>query len=346
MSDDSASTSSSQKRVGGLFQSPPAKRAKDTSDPDDSSSSSDGDDLQIFTPDEMMVKGLLLLGWTEHQIGRVQDVTNLERFRSHFGADPDVLAQIWEDLQTTEIAAANINRHFTDRMKKDVKDFFATMHFLKRYETENERERTWRSSKNTIRRNGWFYVDHIRALKADKIVWPKSFGDLIWVLTVDGTHLRTYEPNHPELPKDPANFSYKHHCAGYNYEIALSLTESKLIWMSGPWPAGTYNDIKIFKEKGLARKLQKHGKKGIADSGYNGYPQLLSLPNNKHDDKEVMQFKSRARLRHEGFNRMLKTFDCLSDTFRHSKEQLQACFETVAVVVQYKMERGYPLYDI
>ena len=134
MSPRDCSGSSSQRRVAeGLLQHATKKRANAAAE--SSSSSDDDDDLQIFTPDEMMAKGLLLLGWTEHQIERVKDVTNLERFRSHFGADPDVLAQIWEDLQTTKIAAANINGHFTDRMKKDVKDFFATMHFLKRYES-------------------------------------------------------------------------------------------------------------------------------------------------------------------------------------------------------------------
>ena len=272
----------------------------------------------------------------------------MERFRSHFGADPDVLAHIWEDLQTTSLPEANINRHFTARKKKELKPFFAAMHFLKRHETENERERTWKRSKNTLRRDDWFYVDKIRALKTVKITFPtlKELGDLIWILSVDGTHLRTEEPTHPDLPKDPANFSYKHHCAGFNYEIALSLAESRLIWMSGPHEAGTYNDVKIFKEMGLACKLKQLGKKGIADSGYNGYPNLLSLPNNSHDDKEVAKFKTRARQRHEGFNRMLKTFDCVSDRFRHSKERLQACFEAVAVVVQYKMEHGYPLFDI
>ena len=109
---------------------------------------------------------------------------------------------------------------------------------------------------------------------------------------------------------------------------------------------GTYNDNKIFKEKGLGRKLKKLGKKGIADGGYPGYPSLLSLPNNSHDEPEVRKFKSRARLRHESFNRMLKTFECLSGTFRHGKARLQTCFEACAVITQYKMERGCPLYDI
>ena len=249
-----------------------------------------------------------------------------------------ILICVRRSVQTT-IKEANINRHFTERKPKNVKDFFAAMHFLKRYDTENERERTWKKSKNTLRRDSWFYyVDKIRALKKVKIKFPtlKDLGDLIWILTIDGTHLRSEEQPHESLPKDPAYFSYKHHCAGFNYELALSLTESRLIWMSGPHEAGAYNDIKNFKEKGLGSKLKKLGKKGIADSGYNGYPDLLSTPNNSHDDKETAKFKTRARQRHEGYNRMLKTFDCLSSTFRHSKDRLQACFEAVAVVVRVR----------
>ena len=302
--------------------------------------------LVIFSPREMLNEGLLLLGWTQKKIDRVEESTNSIRFRSHFNCNPPVAAQIWEDLQTTKIEGANINEHSTKRKPKSLRDFLAAMHFLARHGTENEREPLWKKSKNTLRRDTWVYIDCIRALKAEKIVWPKDFGDLIWVLTVDGTHLRSHEPGDTDIPKDPAYFSYKHHCAGFNYELALSLTESRLIWMSGPHAAGTYNDTKIFKEKGLAHKLKKAGKKGIADGGYNGYSSLLSLPNNSHDDPEVRKFKSRAWLCHESFNRMLKTFKCLSETFRHSRECLQACFEACAVVTQYKMERGYPLYSI
>ena len=64
--------------------------------------------LLIYTEDEILDEGLRALSWEPFQIQRVKIETNIERFRSHFGAHPCVLAQIWEDLQTTTIANANI----------------------------------------------------------------------------------------------------------------------------------------------------------------------------------------------------------------------------------------------
>ncbi len=126
----------------------------------------------------------------------------------------------------------------------------------------------------------------------------------------------------------------------------MSLFESRLIWISGPHKAGEYNDIKIFKEKGLKALLEATGKKVIGDQGYQGYPSLISLYNS-FDAEEVREFKSRARNRHEKFNGMLKTFECLDSRFRHGREKLQACFEATAVIVQYKMTMmDEPLFDI
>ena len=167
-----------------------------------------------------------------------------------------------------------------------------------------------------------FFVGKIRALKALKIRWPSdNYGKLKWILSVDGTHIRTQEPNCKDLPQDPSYFSFKHKCAGYNYEIGLSLHKSKLIWFAGPYKAGTYNDIKVFTDKGLKAKLQSLGKMGIGDHGYHGYPKLIST-NNSHDSDEVRRFKIRARQRHEQYNRKLKEFACLGHMVRHKKGKL------------------------
>ncbi|CAB9510992.1 hypothetical protein SEMRO_462_G148040.1 [Seminavis robusta] len=110
--------------------------------------------------------------------------------------------------------------------------------------------------------------------------------------------------------------------------------------------------FQIFSECGLADKLRRIKKKCISDGGYRGFPDLVSTPNNAYDLPEVQKFKSRARLRHERYNGMLKTFHCLSESFRHgkshadSKAKLCSCLEAVAVIVQYRMEYGEPLYDI
>lgn len=313
---------------------------------DDSSSgssiSSGGllDDLDIRTVDEMLVVGLGYQKYAEHQVWKVKRETSNERFRKAYGADPHVYAQLWEDIQTTDTPEARL-----DPADRNIKYFFMTLHFLKKYDTEEDSASMFRMNDNYVRKYKWLYIDKIRALIVEVVKWPDFHDDDIWVVTVDGTHFRSEEPAHPDFPKDTAAFSFKHHCAGFNYEVGLSLWESKLIWFKGPFLAGEYNDLKIFTEAGLMEKLKSTGKKGIADGGYAGYPSLLSTPNT-HDRPNVAKFKSRARLRHEKYNGMCKEFDCLDERFRHTQQKLQACFETVAVIVQYKMAMGTPLYDI
>jgi hypothetical protein len=302
------------------------------------------EDLEIYTEDEMLDHGLLAVGWKHDEFSHLQHKTKVERFRSEYGARPAVLAQLWEDLQTTKVERANILKAKIRKLKL----FFAAMHFLKRYPKETERLRMWKMSENTARRTCWTMVDCIGALKAVKIVWPDDnfgTGEWGWGPSVDGVHFHSEEKAHATLPKDPGLFSFKHNAAGFLYEIGLSMAESSCVWINGPFEAGTYNDVKVFREKGLYNKLKATKKRMIADGGYRGYPKIVSTPN-PLDSEEVKLFKSRARMRHEKFNGTIKTFECLDSRFRHSKERLQTCFEAVVVVVQYMMEMGEPLYDI
>ena len=300
-------------------------------------------DVEIYTPEEMLAKGLKVLGWDKtNMTSRLTTQTKKDRFRGLYGSNPHVVAQIWEDLQTTTFDEARI-----DLSRRNLLHFFWAMHFLRKYPKSLDAEQVWKVSENTYVKYSWYYVEKVRALKALKLGWPSdNFGDDIWIGTVDGTHFRNQEIAHPDIPKDPSIFSFKHHSAGFNYEIVVALRESKIVWFSGPHEAGDWNDIKIFAHKGLKAKLKALGKKVIADKGYKGYPKLISLPNS-YDTKEVSKFKSRARCRQEKLNGKIAEFECMNNIgFRHSKEKLQACFEAVAVIVQYKMEMGEPLYDI
>ena len=173
-------------------------------------------------------------------------------------------------------------------------------------------------------------------------------------MSVDGTHLVSLEPGNEDLPKDPAYFSFKHHSAGFNYEVGIDLFKSRCIWLRGPYKAGEYNDAKVFSECGLQAKLRAAGKKAIADEGYRGFPNEISTANSL-DSEEVSKFKVRARQRHEVYNGKLKLFAILGEEFRcknnktealTAAEKLQIVFEAVNVLVQYKMEMGEPLFDI
>jgi hypothetical protein len=173
-----------------------------------------------------------------------------------------------------------------------------SMHHLKRYPTELEREPLFDVDCSKGRDWVWFFVEKVQQLKAEKIVWPAdNFGDDLWVLIVDGTHCWIQEPKHATWSQDRSFYTHKYGKAGINYELAIALFDSKLIWMNGPFKAGEA-DNRTFKIRGLKQKLQEMNKRGIADGGYPGNPTLLSTPNN-HDSKPAKLFKSRALKRHE-----------------------------------------------
>jgi DDE superfamily endonuclease len=323
-----------------------------SSDSSDSSDSSEGENILVLTGEEILKHGLLLLGWTEKQLNRKGD--HLEKhtawFQCDFGASHHVVAQIFSDLQTTDIAAAQIHSATTN----DLDHLLFAFHFLKVYPTEGQRQNKWHQCDKTLRENGWDMLLRIQALKATKIKWPTDaeIADNIWIGSVDGTHVKTVEPTHPMLPKDTKAFSYKNKAAGLSYEIVVSLWESRIIWINGPYPA-SYHDSTIFDVPGgLRNKLQGTGKRLIGDKGYSAHDDIVSIMN-AHDSPEVSKVKTRARLRHEGVNSKIKTLRVTdSARFRHmgvhkdGQDKFKICFEAAVVVTQYKMEITEPLFDI
>jgi hypothetical protein len=64
-----------------------------------------------------------------------------------------------------------------------------------------------------------------------------------------------------------------------NYKLGISISESKLLWMNGPFKAGG-NDKKVLKKEGLVKaKLLAIGKKAIGDCGYFGHQEVMACPN-------------------------------------------------------------------
>jgi hypothetical protein len=293
----------------------------------------------IISPDEMMKIGLKLAGYKQRLVDRAKKETNIERFKAQYRSSPAVVAAIWEDLQLTEIPEAHV--HDKDRK---IKFFLISLHHLKRYPTKYEREAKFDVSLMWGRDWCWFFVEKIQALKAEKIVWPEdNFGDDIYVITVDGTHCWIQEPQHPAWSQDSWYFSHKYGKARLSYELGISISESKLVWMNGPFMAGK-NDLQIFM-KALKQKLRTAGKLSIGDGGYAGHPYQCSTPNN-HNSSSLKKFKSRALKKHERFNGLTKAFDCLSGRFRHSVDRSANCFEAVCVICQYQIEMECPLFEV
>ena len=253
-----------------------------------------------------------------------------------------MVAKLWEDLQTTNVEAARIDN---PRMLS-ITAFLESLNFLYRYRSECEREGAFDKSPKTLRKHCWHYLKKIQALKATKIVFPEQFGeDDVWIMTVDGTHSKINEPIHAEFSQDKDYFSHKHKNAGLTYELGIHLFESKLIWMKGPTRAGSNDNGNFSAPGGLKEKLAAIGKKALADKAYDGHPNEISAFNGV-DVAPVKQFKARAQMRHEQFNGMLKEFACLYDCFRHREQKFGICFEATAVICQYRLENGEPLFDL
>lgn len=261
------------------------------------------------------------------------------KFKDYYGVRPLLCASLWEDLQTTDIAAARL-----DDEHLNPKHFLMALHTLKKYPTDNKRVGPWDMNWDDARTAVWYFLCKLQALKEAVIVWPQDWGNDTWIITVDGTHCWIKEPTHPDWSQDREFYSHKYNKAGINYELGIAISTSRLVWMNGPFKAGT-SDNKIFRKKGLKALLKSLGKKAIGDRGYNGHHKECSTFN-AHDIRSVRKFKSRALKRHENFNGMTKRFDCLSGQFRHGIEQFATCFEAICVICQYQMEDDMPLFNV
>lgn len=182
-------------------------------------------------------------------------------------------------------------------------------------------------------------------------MWPASWevdtvhdGIPSFLVSVDGSHFKINEPSTGPTAKDPKYYSHKFQQSALNYELALSIYEQKLVWINGPFPASRH-DITIFREEGGLLSKIPEGCRVIADNGYNGEAKVVSTPN-PHDHPLVRSLKSVARSRQEAFNGRMKRFKCLDMCFRHGEHKHAIVFEAVAVICQFELENGSPLFDV
>jgi hypothetical protein len=106
--------------------------------------------------------------------------------------------------------------------------------------------------------------------------------------------------------------------------------------MNGPFLASV-NDTTIFAMPGgLKEKLQGTGLRLIADRGYSGHDQVISVMSSR-DSPEVSKIKTRARMRHEGVNAKIKTLRCTDSarfrhtgTYKNGQSKFKICFEALS----------------
>jgi DDE superfamily endonuclease len=299
--------------------------------------------MLILTDDEVLAKGLELVGFDDERQAKSGQEANIELFKEHYGSMPFVCAQLWEDLQVTNIIDARVS----NARQKHFDYFMAALHFLKAYPTEGRLAGIFKRCKRNCRDWSWRYVKKISLLKTEKIVWPAEWvldnPDLPYFhLSVDGTHCAYHEVKHPVLPYDPQMYSHKTNQPSLAYEVAISLYESKVVSVQGPYKASVH-DKTMFNS--YLRDRIPQGCMGIADRGYIGADKL-STPS-AFDDEALRTFKKRARARQESFFHRLKLFNAVRDQVRHKDiDKHQWSFEAVCVILQYQFENGSPLFEL
>ena len=293
------------------------------------------------TVDDILLLGLEMVGHMPHRLRRTRLTQRIQDFRGVYGVGPRACKAAFDDLQTTAIPEARIQKPCSFY-------FLVALNWLACYDKESDIKGRFACDPKTLRQHIQKYVAAIAALKGQKIVWDIDDREETFLISVDGVHLRINEPR-----KYPSArwCSHKFKSAGLSYEIAILIYESRVVWLNGPFEAAEH-DRPIYKSA-LQKKIPK-GKKSITDRGYRPNKKDKEKDptvsyRNARDTDEVAAFKRRVRARHESFNARIEHFKVLKDPFRARKDRFkkhQQCFEAVCVLVQYDMEHGHPLFDV
>ena len=111
-------------------------------------------------------------------------------------------------------------------------------------------------------------------------------------------------------------YSYKFKGAGLRYEVGINIITGEIVWISGPFLPGIWNDSKIF-GNGMLKQLDKF-ERVEADAGYKTHdPQYARTPNSVWNRNKKKELRNRVRGRHETVNRRFKQFGALHHKFHH-----------------------------
>lgn len=117
----------------------------------------------LLTADDFLRIGLDWAGFNAFRQENVNEATNIQRFKSHFGSSPIVYANVWEDLLTTEVDEARINP------RSKVENFFLSLYFLNVYPTEEKLAGLSKTCETSARKWAWFFARKVQALKVKKV---------------------------------------------------------------------------------------------------------------------------------------------------------------------------------
>jgi len=156
----------------------------------------------------------------------------------------------------------------------------------------------------------------------------------ICLVTVDGIDFEINEPG----PFHKRWYSHKSNGPGLRYEIGICIQTGWIVWRNGPFACGDWADLSIARYA-ITERLGR-GEKYLADGGYRSQDGNAETPT--YLDNPDQKMKQDIHARHEAINGMVKRFEALNRTFRHSRDAHQAIFNAVLNLVQANIKLEGP----
>ena len=237
-----------------------------------------------------------------------------------------------------------------------------TMYWFKIYATERQLSGVWEfACLKYIRETVKAYTTKMASLEPDKIVLGGFDEKEVYAFSLDDVHFLTNE-----FRLDPSGtwYDFKSNSTGLKYEFAMSIRRPAIVSIRGPFPCSVH-DITMFRggktdekkdswDRGaLYFKMEElgEGKKGVGDSGYAGEPNKIVTTKECHS-RAFKEFLARVKNRQESLFIRLKSFNILSNRFRHGKNTRDKMklhglvVGAITVIVQYDFENGRPLFSV
>ena len=115
-------------------------------------------------------------------------------------------------------------------------------------------------------------------------------------------------------------------------------------WINGPFVAGKYNDITIFRSKMIYELFDWEMVE--ADQGYVGQPNKICMKYELGVSENQFEAKARVRARGETINGRFKNFHILMDRYRHKISMHSYVFCAVAVLTQISLTTVSPTFKV
>lgn len=137
---------------------------------------------------------------------------------------------------------------------------------------------------------------------------------------------------------------WKFHSA-LRYEAGVCILTGDLVWLNGPYEAGTWNDIKIFRNSLLSNL--DDGERVESDDGLRGVsPEYSKCPRSMGNLEECEAQQQLVRSRQETMNKRFKQFNILKQIYKGKIEHHAGYTRVCAIVTQLCIEYGERLFDV